>query len=193
MDVYHNFSHPFQNTGDIAFQELADCELKDLDINYNDPSFDSGQYNVDGGIVYPQHSDKYPLNVPADLTNLQWLQNMNVAIPVDRNTSVSHQIDGGNVMVDPNTAMPVQHTNINGCWPSSNQIQVQTLHQQQLALRRDKPKKTTNVPISAKDDKNYKEKNYPKPVFSYSCLIAMALQDSEAGTLPVSEIYKFMQ
>lgn len=36
------------------------------------------------------------------------------------------------------------------------------------------------------------EKVYPKPVYSYSCLIAMALKNSKTGNLPVSEIYNFM-
>lgn len=35
-------------------------------------------------------------------------------------------------------------------------------------------------------------KVYPKPVYSYSCLIAMALYNSKTGCLPVSEIYNFM-
>lgn len=198
MDVYNGYH--YQHAPDMSIRELVECDMKELDVNYNDPAFDGSniypdafhhQIKCDKSLNSPM---KIHGSLPADLTNLQWLQHMNVALPVEHG-GVS-QLHDTTVMVDPNTAMPVQANGwIHHATPPSA---IHTTNvQQQITQRRqamDKPKKlNTAVPISAKEDTDTKEKPYPKPVFSYSCLIAMALQDSEAGTLPVSEIYKFMQ
>ena len=51
--------------------------------------------------------------------------------------------------------------------------------------------RTASIPL-ALALKQRKENDFPKPAYSYSCLIALSLKNSYTGSLSVSEIYEFI-
>ena len=214
----------------LGFSSMDSLELlSNLDSIDTTPfKFDSRYHEVDEVLNHPAH----------------WTNNHSSHDAAALNSTYFDDSLSGNVMVNPNSVMPMHqqqyqgppshtpspvpptgphHLTVNTAYNSHHNLQSpihspmspQTFSNHQIhyqyhpgqqgvqkTLKIIPPSSSPmqQVPNTAhlagmvrkKQGPPLKDSGFPKPAYSYSCLIALALKNSPAGSMSVSEIYKFM-
>ena len=117
--------------------------------------------------------------------------NINNVMQVVASTTQGQQVllQGNGSTVSSMSPLRQQLQNIHHLQQQQQQTSVSYATTQQLLTQGlQSPQKITMRSLADPES----EKVFPKPVYSYSCLIAMSLKNSDTGCLPVSEIYNFM-
>ena len=206
--------HPSNNSscyGQFTYGDYLQ-ELQDLEQGRTPMKIDRQSLPRDLSSLHYVHNvglpvDQQPQQAPARQPTISLMVDPNTNMPVQFSTN-----RGGGLQTLPITFMSIpqsqvmQHQQTLFQQQQQQQQQQQNrqndLTQQQQSLlqhqqaqqqqQQQQQQQKYNVLDKVKELPNG-QKIFPKPVFSYSCLIAMALRHSEQGSLPVSEIYKYMQ
>lgn len=218
-DIEFDLHHPTNNGAYTQFT-YGDYlqELQDLEQGRTPMKIDRQSLPRDLSNLHYIHNVGLPIDQQPQQQQPPRQQQPTISLMVDPNTNMPVQFstNRGGIQALPITFMPIPQSQVlqhqqtiyqqqqqqqsrqNDL--SQQQILQQHQHQQQqqqqqtvMTQQQQQQQQRGGHHDKTKDQMANGQKIFPKPVFSYSCLIAMALRHSEQGSLPVSEIYKYMQ